>query len=214
MAGRIYSPQDIDVWFDWGFDPKTRKMYLGSITFDSEAKEVGVDASMAEYCIKGLEILNRKNKKQRISILMNNIGGDWFHGMAIYDAIRASTAPVDIEIYGHAMSMGAVILQAGRKRLMHPNSALMVHDGYADAGNRPVQSARNWSDFEEKVSRPRMYSIFAERSGHYASFWKRKCSHDMIMTPEEAVKFGLADAVLHPKRKLPNIRRKRDERRK
>ena len=149
---------------------------------------------------------------KKITVLMNNVGGDWFHGMAIYDAIRACFSPVDVEIYGQAMSMGAIILQAGRKRLMHPNSALMIHDGYADSADRPVQSARNWSNFEERLSRPRTYAILAERSGHYASFWKKKCSHDTIMTPEQAIELGLADAILHPKRKLPNIRRKKVDR--
>jgi ATP-dependent protease ClpP protease subunit len=215
MAAKVrrHTHEDIYDWIESSVDMKNRTMYISSTNFDSDGKECGVDSHMTEFAIKGLRLLCNSGKG-KITVLMNNIGGDWFHGMAIYDAIRSCPCPVDIEVFGHAMSMGAVVLQAGRKRFMHPSSALMIHDGYADAGDRPMQSARNWSNFEDKVIRPMMYTIFAERSGHYKSYWKRRCSHDAIMTPETAVKFGLADKVLYPTRDLPTMRRKKADRKK
>ncbi len=204
---RRYTTEDIGSWVENSVDPKSRTIYMSSVLVETDGKESGVDSYMAEYTIKGLHVLKKSSAKKPIRVLMNNIGGDWFHGMAIYDAIRSCGAPVDIEVFGCAMSMGAVILQAGRKRLLHPNSALMIHDGYSDAADRPVQSARNWSNYDERL-RKRMYEIFAERSGREPKHWRRKCTHDTLMTPEESVKQGLADKVLYPKRKLPNLKSK------
>ncbi|MBU0466889.1 MAG: ATP-dependent Clp protease proteolytic subunit [Nanoarchaeota archaeon] len=209
-----YTQNDIDNFFEWGINLKNRIIYLSSISSDVEGREEGVNYEMAEYAIKGLALMG--NTKRRITILMNNIGGDWFHGMAIYDAIRRTQyhAPVDIEVYGHAMSMGAVILQAGRKRLMHPNSALMIHDGRIGRDrDMHVRDAENWGKYESKMC-DRMYDIFAERSGHYRSFWKKRCSRDTILTPEETVDWGLADGIIESTKALPCVKRKRIDRKK
>jgi len=201
MAKRvIYSSENIHDWFEHSVNLKERRIYLSTVNFDCDGKDQGVDSLMTEYFIKGIDLMRKSNRK--VTILMNNIGGDWIHGMAIYDAIRDFPAPVDIEVYGHAMSMGSIILQAGRKRLMHSNSSMMIHDGYADDGARPVQSARNWSNYEESLRR-NMYKIFAERTGEIPSYWKRKCAHDTIYTAEEAVEKGLADKVVLATRGLP-----------
>jgi len=188
-----YTQNDIENWFEYGVNLKKRKIYLGTFSENETGEDIGIDGLSAEYFIKGMEIL--ENNKNKITVILNSAGGDEFHGMAIYDRIMASICPVDIEVYGHAMSMGAVILQAGRKRLMHPNSALMIHDGYTGSKETPLRSARNWSDFEEKL-RYNMYHIFSEKSGKSKKYWETKCTNDAIFSPEEAVEEGLADSVL------------------
>ncbi|MCA9485783.1 MAG: ATP-dependent Clp protease proteolytic subunit [Nanoarchaeota archaeon] len=202
-SGIRYSQNDIENYFDLGFDKKKRILYMGSFGCPGESGENGVDNMMAEFFIKGLDVLNASGRK--ITVKMNNPGGDWLHGMAIYDAIRDSKAPVDIEVYGHAMSMGAVILQAGRKRLLHPNAAVMIHDGTTSNEGMPIRSAKNWAEFESWGCK-RMYEIFASRSGRYPHYWKKKCSHDHIYTAEQAIKEGLADAIIEPTRQIPYIK--------
>lgn len=200
-----YSNEDIDTWFSYSVDIRKRCLYMSSVNFDGEGKEMGVDSEMTEYVLKGLHIL--ENKKP-ITIMMNNIGGDWFHGMAIYDAIRTFPSHVTIEVYGHAMSMGSVILQAADRRVMHANATLMIHDGLSDSGARPVQSARNWSNYDEAI-RKRMYEIYGERSDQYPSYWKKKCSHDYLMNAEKAVEEGLADEVAYPNKKFQRRNKKK-----
>jgi len=127
MAGIIR--ENIDRWFDNNLDVDTRTLYMGSIEKDMEGSENGVDNSMAEYFIKGMHVLESKGDKP-ITIIMNNPGGDWYHGMAIYDSINNSKCHCTIKVYGHAMSMGSIILQAGHHRIMMPNSRFMIHYGY------------------------------------------------------------------------------------
>ncbi len=208
VARNGFNKDDITRFFEQGIDIGGRAIYIGSVeSRSSEDDDPGVNYITAEYAIKGLYVLNRLDKG-RITAILNTIGGDEFNGFAIYDAIRASPSPVDIVVYGNAMSMGAVILQAGRKRLLHPNSTLMIHDGTLNQTEMPVRSASNWTAFEKELCN-RMYRIFAERSGQKPSYWKRKCTHDYILTPEEAIEQGLADKVILPKQTFikPNTKR-------
>lgn len=116
-------------WFDHNVDLESRTIYMGSISSDYENNESGVDHLMAEYIIKGIHLLEERSEEE-ILILMNNPGGDWYHGLAIYDAIKYSSCHCRIKVYGHAMSMGSLILQAADSRIMMPNSKFMIHYGY------------------------------------------------------------------------------------
>ena len=51
-------------------------------------------------------------------IHINSIGGNVFEGMAIYNVLKARTAPVEVRIDGIALSMGSVIAMAGNPVVM------------------------------------------------------------------------------------------------
>jgi ATP-dependent protease ClpP protease subunit len=104
---------DITHFIDEDIYLPTRTLYMGS-TGDNDGLENGVNYSMAERMIKGLHILDSSATEQPITIIMNNLGGDFVHGMAIYDAIKICRNHITIKVFGHAMSMGAIILQAER----------------------------------------------------------------------------------------------------
>lgn len=119
--------ENIDRWFEHNLDVDNRTLYMGSV--DSiDGNESGVDSFMTEYFVKGMHVLEAKNHNN-VTIIMNNPGGDWYHGMAIYDAIKMAHSHCTIKVYGHAMSMGSIILQAADARVMMPNSRLMIHYG-------------------------------------------------------------------------------------
>lgn len=119
---------DLERWFDFSVDEASRTLYLGSVYSNDDLEEAGVDHSMAERFIKGMHYLEKKNDRP-IMIVMNNPGGNWYHGMAIYDTIKSSRCQCTITAYGYAMSMGSIILQAADSRIMMPNSRLMIHYG-------------------------------------------------------------------------------------
>ena len=135
--------ENIDKWFDNNIDLDNRIIYMGSI-HKEDNEESGVDAFMAESIIKGMHILETKNQEP-ITILMNNPGGDFFHGLAIYDAVKYSSCHCTIKVYGHAMSMGSVILQAADTRIMMPNSRFMIHFGY-DSQSNHSKVVEKWID--------------------------------------------------------------------
>tara|TARA_R100000951_G_scaffold115767_1_gene124988 strand:+ start:689 stop:1384 length:696 start_codon:yes stop_codon:yes gene_type:complete len=142
---------DIEQFMDNEFYRPTRTIYMGSQTY-VEGCETGVDHLMAERMVKTLHILDNEDPtgESPITIIMNNVGGDWYHGMAIYDAIKSCVNNVTIKVYGHAMSMGSIILQAADHRMMSPNSRIMLHYGYS-GGNMHTKNTRKWSNEDVKL---------------------------------------------------------------
>lgn len=138
-------------WFDCNVDLINRTIYMGSISKDDCDGESGVDSFMAEYFIKGMHLLESNNKEKEILILMNNPGGDWYHGMAIFDSIKGSSCFCIIKVYGHAMSMGSIILQAADKRIMMPNSKFMIHYGYDNKGGHS-KVFEKWGDESKRIN--------------------------------------------------------------
>jgi len=114
--------------------------------------------------------------------------------MAIYDAIKACPCHVTIEVMGQAMSMGSIILQAADERILHPNSCVMVHDGYDSMHSTHPKIFEAWAKQSEKL-RKKMYEIYAERSGKDSKYWEKKCAFDFILDAKQAVSEGLADSV-------------------
>lgn len=138
-----------DKWFDNNIDIPGRTIYIGSID-NNDGLESGVDAFMAESVIKAMYVLECKNSEP-ITILMNNPGGDVFHGLAIYDAIKTAKSHCTIKVYGHAMSMGSIILQAADTRTMMPNSKFMIHYGY-DRQDNHSKTVMKWTDESKRLA--------------------------------------------------------------
>jgi ATP-dependent Clp endopeptidase proteolytic subunit ClpP len=146
-------------WFDQNLDIEKRTIYMGSMS-SHENGESGVDNFMAEYFIKGMYFLESRNKKP-INIVMNNPGGDWYHGMAIYDSIKYSVCKTSMKVYGHAMSMGSIILQAANERIMMPNSRFMIHYG-TDGIYGHSKISEKWAE-ESKRNNYDMENIYIQR---------------------------------------------------
>jgi ATP-dependent protease ClpP protease subunit len=163
-----------------------------------ETGESGTDCQMSEFFLKAIIHLNQISSKP-IFVHMNNLGGDWHHGMSIYDAIRASTAHVYGICWGHAMSMGSIIIQACDSRIVAPHCTFMIHDG-SEAITGSCKTVEAWAKTIPK-SRMRMYEIYFSRmKAAKPRITIRKieemCSHDNIFAAEQAVDQGLADWVL------------------
>lgn len=191
-----HTKDSIDRYFDYDLHLESRTLWLGSVHVDMET-ESGTDASMAERAVKALHLLSQGPKAHEpILIQMNNLGGSWYHGMAVYDAIRACPAHVRIEASGFCMSMGSCILQAGDERILTPNARVMIHDGHEGFAGH----ARNFEAWghESKRIRQEMYRLYAERSGQPVGYWAKRCIIDYILTAQQAVQEGLADSIKQP----------------
>jgi len=142
--------ESIDKWFNHNLDVENRVLYMGSVDKTSEY-ESGVDHLMAESFIKGLHVLESKNDNE-ITIIMNNPGGEWYHGMAIYDAIQNARCHCTIKVYGYAMSMGSIILQAADNRILMPNSRFMIHYGGTSFDEASLPLIEKWVNEERRIN--------------------------------------------------------------
>ncbi len=142
--------ESIDKWFNHNLNVENRVLYMGSVDRTSEY-ESGVDHLMAESFIKGLHVLESKNDNE-ITIIMNNPGGEWYHGMAIYDAIQNAKCHCTIKVYGYAMSMGSIILQAADNRILMPNSRFMIHYGGTSFDEASLPLIEKWVNEERRIN--------------------------------------------------------------
>jgi ATP-dependent Clp protease protease subunit len=196
MSKRV-NRDDIDKFHDYGIYVPKRTIYLGSVNVDIEGGEAGVDASMAERVIKNLTILDTV-KEEAITIIMNNPGGDVNHGLAIYDAIKACRSHVTVKVYGYAMSMGSIILQAADNRVMSPNSSQMIHYGHM-AIDKHQKTVYKHTEEAKRIDRwmEQMYleRIQAKHPKFTVQRIKQMLNFDTFLTAEQSVELGLADEV-------------------
>jgi ATP-dependent protease ClpP protease subunit len=164
--------EDIDRLFQLGIYLPTRTIYLGGIRDDDSVDEAWSDAAdepgiywnTARRVIMGIHVLdsNAQGGRKPITIIMNSCGGDYSHGMAIYDAIKHAKNHITVINMSHARSMTSLIFQAGDLRITAPNGHYMIHDGEMAESGTP-KTVRNWVEYEHKICLPKMYKIYLDR---------------------------------------------------
>lgn len=189
---------DVDKFHDYGIYIPRRTIYMGSVDVSVEHGESGTDSSMVEFFIKNLMILEGMSDDP-ITIIMNNIGGDVNHGLAIYDAIKNSHHDITIKAFGSAMSMGSIILQAADHRIMSPNASQMLHygtwafDGHAKTGQKIAKENERQDQWMEQMY---LEKILEKHPDYTIAKLKKILDHDTFLNAREAVDLGLADKIL------------------
>lgn len=190
---------DIEKFHDYALHVPTRTIYLGSFAYSDDGGENGVDFAMAERFVKNMVLLNAINEEP-ITIIMNNPGGDWFHGVAIFDAISHSKCHVTIQVFGVAMSMGAVILQAADERIMSPNSKFMIHYGTMGLSSTHAKIFQKWAEEDRKINADMEQIFLAKIQEKHPEFklkmLKEMLNFDTILNAKETIELGLADKIL------------------
>lgn len=189
--------ESIDRLYDYDIHVESRTVYMGSTEVDLDGNESGTDPKMAERIIKALHLLDQKNEP--ITIIMNNPGGDWYAGMAIYDAIRACQSEITIKVFGMAMSMGAIILQSADNRVLTTNSKVMIHYGFAGMEGH-TKTFQKWAEEYKKIDNEMEIILLDKIKEKHPTFTldqlKNLLDHDTILSAKEAINLGLADEIL------------------
>jgi len=159
---------------------------------------VQVDDASANDVMSQLLTLESMDPDRDISIYINSPGGSFTALTAIYDTMQFVKPHIQTICMGQAASAAAVLLAAGTpgKRLALPNSRILIHQP-AMAGSDYGQA----SDIEiqaNEVQRMRRWleEVLGKHTGREADQVRRDIDRDKILTPDEAVEYGLVDKVL------------------
>lgn len=131
-----------------------------------------------------------------IIVMINSPGGEINSGLAMYDAIVDSPAPVHMICRGKAYSMGAVLFACAHKRLLLPNSKLMLHQPLLSGGvSGNASSIKSISDslLETKT---KLNQLISNHTGKTIAEIDEATSYDHYFSPEEAIDFNLADRII------------------
>jgi ATP-dependent Clp endopeptidase proteolytic subunit ClpP len=157
-----------------------------------------VDAESVAACLAELGQWSRREPGSPITIIFNSPGGSVLDGLALFDylrRLRTTGHHVTTVALGRAASMGAVLLQAGDRRMIGANAFLLIHE-VSNASAGKVSELEDGVDFTRKLQK-RLQAILADRSTlteqQIARRWVRK---EWWLDAEEAVTLGFADEVL------------------
>jgi ATP-dependent Clp endopeptidase proteolytic subunit ClpP len=188
--------QNVLLFQEHNLDINSRTIYMGS-EFATPDDESGVDAKMAERCIKNIHILESLSDKD-ITIILNNVGGDVYHGLAIIDAIKQSKCTITIVVRGCAMSMASVILQAADRRVMGPSAVQMMHWGKwgaVDHAKTIKQSAKEWERVDKWMADFYLARIREKQPKFTMEELDKMLNFDTYLTAEQSLELGLCDEI-------------------
>ncbi|MFL5735040.1 MAG: ATP-dependent Clp protease proteolytic subunit [Chloroflexia bacterium] len=167
--------------------------FLGDID-DRSAEQLGQTLAV-------MSVEREGRTDQPITIYINSGGGSVGAGLGIMQMIYRFRALYNVTINtvvsGYAYSMGAIVFQAGDKRLMGSFSTLMLHSPQWTITGSDQQIFSDYAilarHYKNLISH-----IFAQRSGKKdADWWERfiYSGRDRFLTAEECITLGLADEI-------------------
>ncbi len=155
-----------------------------------------VEDYMANLVVAQLLFLESENPDKDIHLYINSPGGAVTAGLAIYDTMQFIRSDVSAICLGQAASMGALLLAGGAKgkRFCLPHSRMMIHQplgGFQGQASDIDIHAREILNVRERLNR-----ILAGHTGQSLKTIEQDTDRDRFMSGDEAVKYGLIDAVL------------------
>lgn len=165
-----------------------RKIFLWDSVTDKSAAEV----------VEKLLYLDMLDHEKEITFYMSTPGGSISAGMSVYDTMKLIKAPVKVVVTGIAMSMGSILLSAAPKgkRFLFPSARVMIHQPLIMGEMSGTAVDMHIQAIELERMREELNKILAEASGQSLEKIAADTDRDFFMTAQEAIEYGLADAIV------------------
>jgi ATP-dependent Clp protease protease subunit len=158
-----------------------------------------IDDTIANLVSAQMLFLESEDPEKDINLYINSPGGDITGLLAIYDVMKYIKSDVSTFCFGQAASAAAVLLGAGAKgkRFALPHARILLHQPWGGVGGQA-------SDIEiqaREILRMKdlLNSMLAADTGQSVERVNKDTDRDFIMSPEEAVEYGLIDEVISPR---------------
>ena len=160
-----------------------------------------INDQVASLATAQLLFLESENPKKDIFFYINSPGGLVTAGLGIYDTMQFIKPDVSTLCIGQAASMGAVLLSGGAegKRQALPNSRVMIHQvlgGFQGQASDIEIHTKEILSIKKKLN-----EILSKHTGQKVDKIVKDSDRDNFMSPDEAVKYGLIDAVVDTRNK-------------
>jgi ATP-dependent Clp protease protease subunit len=156
-----------------------------------------VDDGVANLIIAQLLFLAAEDPEKDISLYINTPGGSITAGLAILDTMRFVEPDIVTICVGQAASMGAVLLAAGAKgkRYSLPHSRILIHQ---PSMSGLAGQAADIDIYAKEILRMRekLNQILADSTGQPVDKVARDVDRDYIMSPDQALEYGMIDRVI------------------
>lgn len=167
-----------------------------------------VEDQMANTIVAQLLFLESENPDKEINLFINSPGGAVTAGLAIYDTMQFIRCPVATYVMGQACSMGSFLAQAGSagKRFLLPEARTMIHR--VSSGTRGTSGSVHVQELEfEDAKRAieesirinkRLTELYVKHNTKGKTYEElfETMKFDTFLSAQEAVDYGLADAIV------------------
>ncbi|MDF7671359.1 ATP-dependent Clp endopeptidase proteolytic subunit ClpP [Orbaceae bacterium ESL0721] len=154
-----------------------------------------VEDNMANLIVAQMLFLEAENPEKDIYLYINSPGGVVTAGMSIYDTMQFIKPDVSTICLGQACSMGSLLLTAGApgKRYCLPNARVMIHQplgGFQGQASDILIHAQETQNIKNRLN-----AILAKHTGQTIETIEKDTDRDNFMSAEQAVSYGLVDAI-------------------
>lgn len=143
-------------------------------------------------------LLNRSNVLQcpvgNIFLHINSMGGSLFDGFLGSDVIRTNKVPITTIIESACASAATFISIAGKKRLMHKNSFVLIHQLSSGAVGTYENIKDEWNNCSMFMQ------IIKDLYGKFTKIPNKKLEgilqHDLWFNSDECLKYKIVDEIV------------------
>ena len=131
-----------------------------------------------------------------ISLIISSYGGEIYGMLGILDIFKQMPMPIHTVGIGAVMSAATMVLAAGEKghRKIGRNTQVMIHQlstWLEGTSGNILNEANQIRSLQQLLN-----EILAEHSNQNKSFWAKKASKNLYLTPQQCVDYGLADVII------------------
>ena len=171
-----------------------------------------VEDDLANLIVTQLLFLESEDAEKDITIYINSPGGIVTSGLSIYDTMQYIKPDVSTVVLGQAASMGSFLAMAGApgKRFVLPNSRTMIHrvsggtpgtSGSVHVQELEFEDSRRAYEESRRLNEllTKAYVTHNTRGKTYDEMFE-VMKYDTFLSAKDAVKWGLADAVINKRK--------------
>lgn len=157
-----------------------------------------LDDQVTNVIMAQLLHLSAEDPEQDINLYINSPGGSVPGMLAIRDTMNFISCDVATTAMGSAFSAGAFLLMSGAKgkRFALPNTRILLHQAALHGGLGGQVSDIEIHAKEMVLTKRTINEIVAEETGQTFEKIERDTDRDFIMSPEEAIEYGVIDHVI------------------
>lgn len=160
-----------------------------------------ITSASVDLVIKQLLFLESMDAREPIKLIINSPGGEVNAGMMLYDQIHGmKNVPIEMYCIEMAASMAAVILAGGKHgRYILKHSKVMIHEPLISPTSGGLcGSASSIAKSAESIMQTKrdLVEILADDTGSSIEDIEKAVAFDNFMSAEEAVSFGICDAIV------------------
>jgi ATP-dependent Clp protease protease subunit len=159
-----------------------------------------IDDHVANVVMAQLLHLDSEDPGKDIHVYINSPGGVVTSTLAIYDTVQYVNSDVSTICIGQAASGAALLLAAGAdgKRFALPHSRVLLHQPAGGASGQAVDidiHAREILRLRDLLDQ-----ILSDHTGQPLDRIRADTDRDFIMTAQEAMEYGVIDALIEKKK--------------